>query len=395
MQIISSKIKKIFASFSAATYIMVVGRHINTAITTILNAKRVTGAATVVAFLMLTTARVAHCATSTRTFVPASHPAVRYIGRFDKRHPKDVRFDWPGVVIETRFEGAYCDILLRGDGGLYDVSIDNAAAVRRFDTLTALHHLADGLTDSIHTLRIVKRTEGIRGQIVTLNGFYLDAGRKLSPPIGAVPARRIEFIGGSNLLGFGVEADTIWCDTPANYSNASLSFGAVTARETGAEYRVLAVSGKGLVRNWMSPYFAATRPFGPLYRLAVKNDPTAVWNFKSWVPQVVVVCFGTNDFSTLPYPTKALFVNNYLKFLDELRLRYRDVQIVCVTSAREPVRGYVREMVERERGTGDGKIHFYSFGDVSKKQCGCDWHPNAAAHEKIGKELASIVEPLF
>jgi hypothetical protein len=345
--------------------------------------------------LILTAVCAAFCATPVKTFVPASDPAVRYVGRFDKRHPKDVRFDWPGVAVETRFKGASCGVLIRGDGGLYDVSVDDVITVRRFDTLTSAHTLASGLADSIHSLRIVKRTEGLRGHIVTLKGFYVDAGKTLSPPLNAMPTRRIEFIGGSNLLGFGVEADTVWCDTPYNYSNPSLSFGAVAAREVGAECRIQAISGKGLVRNWRSPYFAATHPFGPIYRLTVKNDPSAAWNFKSWVPQVVVTGFGTNDFSTYPHPPKTLFIESYRSFLYGVWTRYPKAQIVCVTSAREPVRTYVRELVEREREEGNGRVYFYSFGEVPKKQCGCDWHPNAGAHEKIGKELAEIVGQLF
>ncbi|GBU22723.1 endoglucanase [Fibrobacteres bacterium R8-0-B4] len=109
----------------------------------------------------------------------------------------------------------------------------------------------------------------------------------------------------------------------------------------------------------------------------------------------MVACFGTNDFSTYPYPTKELFIHSYFVFLERVWGRYPDAKIVCVTSAREPVRTYVREMVERERSEGNGKIHFYSFGDVPKRECGCDWHPNAKAHEKIGRELAGIVEALF
>jgi hypothetical protein len=346
-------------------------------------------------FLILAATHAAFCAVPGRAFVPASHPSVRYTGRFDRRHAGVVRFDWPGVAIETRFEGTSCDALLRGDGGLYDIFVDDLKSIRRFDTLTATHPLASGLSDSIHTLRIVKRSEGLREEAVTLKGFYLDAGKSLRPPLSAVPARRIEFIGGSNLLGFGAEADTVWCDTPANFSNAALSFGAVAAREAGAECRILAISGKGLVRNWRSPFFAAVRPFGQFYNRALKCDSTAVWNFKSWVPQVVAACFGTNDFSTYPHPTKAMFIESYRNFLDGIRARYPNTQIVCVVSSREPAKSYVRELIELEREDGNKRIHFYSFGDVPKKQCGCDWHPNAEAHELIGKELAKIIEPLF
>ena len=354
------------------------------------------GLAIAAAFWILTALRdSALCAPAAMAFVNASHPAVRYIGRFDKRHPKYVRFDWPGVAVETRFYGASCGVLIRGDGGLYDVTVDGVSSVLRFDTLTASRTLASGLADSIHSLRIVKRTEGLSGQVVTLKGFYVDPSKSLLPPLGAAPARRIEFIGGSNLLGFGVEADTVWCDTPFNYSNISLSFGAVTAAAVGADYRILAVSGKGIVRNWMSPNIAATRTFGPLYKLSVKNDPTAAHDFNSWVPHVVVTCFGTNDFSTRPHPTKDLFIQNYRNFLRGVWTRYPNAQIVCVTSSREPARTYVREMVELEQELGNENIHFYSFKEVPKKMCGCDWHPNAKAQKEIGGELVGVVEALF
>jgi hypothetical protein len=348
-----------------------------------------------IVFFILAPVGSAFCAPPSKAFVPASHPAVRYIGRFDRRNAGVVRFDWPGVAVETRFEGSYCGVLLRGDGGLYDVVVDGVSSVRRFDTLSVARTLAFGLADTIHGLRIVKRAEGLRGEVVALRGFYLDSGKTLLPPLGAMPARRVEFVGGSNLLGFGVEADTVWCDTPANFSNVSLSFGAVAARELGAEGRVLAISGKGLVRNWMSPFSAAPHPLGQYYPLALKNDPSAAWDFKAWVPQAVAACFGTNDFSTYPHPPKALFIESYRNFLDGVRARYPGVQIVCVVSAREPARSYVRELVERERAEGNARIHFFPFGEVPTGQCGCDWHPNAKAQEYIGKELAKILEPLF
>jgi len=355
------------------------------------------GVAIITAFWILTAGRgFALCAPpAAAAFVRASHPAIRYVGRFDTRHPRYVRFDWPGSTVETRFEGASCRVLLRGDGGLYDVTVDGVSSVRRFDTLTAPRTLASGLADSVHSLRIVKRNEGSLGQAVTLKGFYLDAGKSLLPPLGDAPARRIEFIGGSHLLGFGVEADTVWCDTPPNYSNISLSFGPVTAAIVDADYRVTAAIGKGIARNWMSPGIADTRSFGPLYLRSVKSDPTAAHDFKSWIPHVAVTCFGTNDFSTTPHPTKELFVQYYRNFLHGVWERYPNAQVVCVTSTREPARAYVREMVERERESGNMKIHFYSFKEVPKRMCGCDWHPNAKAQEQIGRELAEVVEALF
>jgi hypothetical protein len=325
-----------------------------------------------------------------------SDPHIRYTGRFDRRNPKNVRFDWPGSTIELRFGGTSCAIKIRGDGGLYAISVNDSQFVLRFDTLEAIHKLAQGLDNSsIHNLRIFKRFEGRQNQAAELKGFFVDEGQSLRPLAHGRQSRRIEFIGGSNLIGFGVESDTVHCGTPPNYSNAELAFGMTAARALDAEAHIVAMSGKGLVRNWRTPFLTAIRPFAPHYTRAVKSDPAARWDFRSWVPHVVVVNFGANDFSSRPYPPKEVYAARYRSFLYEVWMRYPNAQIVCVASAREPVRTYIRELVEREREEGNAKVHFYTYAAVPKRLSGCDWHPGAEAQAKIGAELAEAIRPLL
>ena len=110
--------------------------------------------------------------------------------------------------------------------------VDDKKSVMRFDTLERVHVLAENLAaDTAHSLKIVKRFEGLKEQIAELKGFYIDKGAALHPlPEEKQFPYRIEFIGGSILLGFGVEAESVRCDTPAVYSDIHLSFGAATAR---------------------------------------------------------------------------------------------------------------------------------------------------------------------
>jgi len=328
--------------------------------------------------------------------ISPSDPQIRYTGRFDARNPKNIRFDWPGSMIELRFGGTSCAVKIRGDGGQYNISVNDSAFVARFDTTESVHQLAAGLDgESTHYVRIFKRFEGARGQIAEFKGFYIDAGQSLHPLPHPRPARRIELIGGSNLLGFGAEAGTIHCDTPAVWSNAYIAFGLTAARALGAEAHMATMTGKGLMRNWQSPFIAAPRPFGPQYPRTLKNDSTALWDFKSWTPHVAVVNFGTNDFSSRPYPPKEVYTAHYRSFLYELWGRYPKVKIVCVMSAREPVRTYIEELVRQEQAEGNTKIHFYSYSQVPKRLSGCDWHPGTEAQAKIGAELAEVIEPLF
>jgi lysophospholipase L1-like esterase len=335
-----------------------------------------------------------YSASDTATFIPASHPDIRYTGRFDKRDPEAVRFDWPGSMIDLRFAGTSCAVKIRGDGGLYDVHIGDSLFAARFDTLENTYKLVENLPDTVHRLKIVKRFEGMKGQINVMKGFYIDAGKSLHP-LDLPPTRKIEFIGGSNLLGFGVEADTIHCDTPSLYSNASLSFGAVAARELGAQLHIVAISGKGVSRNWQTPGVSALRPFGLYYDRALRNDSLLRWDFKSWVPDVVVINHGINDFSTRPHTPKMLFISKYRSFIDEILARNPNAYIICMTSSREPLKAYVSELVVTMWDEGNTRVRFYSFAQVPKRLSGCDWHPNVQAQEKIGKELADIIRPLL
>jgi len=353
-------------------------------------------------FLLLTVVIVpaAHAQPQTNRpvqLIPPSNPLIRYTGRFDTRDPKNYRFDWPGNIIELRFGGASCELKIRGDGGYYGVYVDDKKSVMRFDTLERVHVLAGNLdADAVHRLKIVKRFEGLKEQTAELKGFYIDRGKALHPLPEEEPfPYRIEFIGGSILLGFGVEAESVKCDTPAVYSDTHLSFGAAAARELGADYRIVATSGKGLARTYNSPFYSALRPFGLYYGRAVKNDSLAKWDFSSWVPDVVVTSFGVNDFSTRPHPPKQLFIARYRAFIQEIYLRNPNARVVCVTSAREPLRTYVSDLVEEQRSEGNAQIVFYSYAQVPKRMCGCDWHPNVEAQANIGRELVEVIRPLL
>jgi len=350
-------------------------------------------------FLLTAAAMVPVAAQTGRggAFILPSNPLIRYTGRFDRRSPKNCRFDWPGNIIELRFGGASCAVKIRGDGGYYNVYVDDKKAVMRFDTLELVHTLADNLAaDTVHSLKIVKRFEGLKEQTAELKGFYIDRGRTLFPLHEEKPfPYRIEFIGGSILLGFGVEANDVRCDTPAVYSDMHKSFGAAAARELGADYRIVAASGKGLTRTYNSPFYSALRPFGLYYGRAVKNDSLSKWDFGSWVPDVVVMSFGVNDFSTRPHPPKGIFLAKYRVFIQDIYLRNPKAQVVCVNSSKEPLRTYVAELVEELRSEGNTQIHFYSYAQVPKRLCGCDWHPNAEAQANIGREVAEVIRPLL
>lgn len=330
-----------------------------------------------------------------KTFIHPDHPYIRYIGRVDTSRKNRVLFDWPGIMLEASFEGTSCAIGLKGGIESYNVFINGEFSHRiKTDTLKERYEIASGLPDTIHHLLVTKRYE-MEGRISACTGLFLDDNKKLHllPPR---PHYRIEFIGSSTLIGFGNESKSIKCAHISDSSNSFYSFGPVAARMLGAEYSLIAATGRGMVRNWGSPFLTSKRPFPAYYRRTLwQSSSSPEWNHRTWVPQVIVISLGTNDFTTPPQPTRALFINRYRAFIQEVYSRNPGVYILCLTSDREPYRSYVHHLVEQEKQEGNRRIGFFAYEKIPVYERGCNWHPNIKAHYRIAAKLAVLIKPIL
>ena len=93
-----------------------------------------------------------------------------------------------------------------------------------------------------------KRTEGEQGR-TTIHAFLLDRGRRLLPAAPA-PGRHIEFIGNSLTCGYGTEG--LSKDEPfkPQTENCNKAYACIIARYFGADYTLIAHSGRGAARNY-------------------------------------------------------------------------------------------------------------------------------------------------
>ncbi len=240
----------------------------------------------------------------------------------------------------------------------FNVFVDNNyIKLLKTDSLPQCYRLASGLPDTLHHLLITKRYETSNRPIV-FTGMLIDSGKQLKPLPPPAPYL-IELIGSSTMIGYGNEAKTMKCDSIELLSNCDFSFGPLTAEMLGAEYTILAITRKGMVRNYRSPFIASLNPFPVYYDRILRNDPSGVIDNRNVrPPDVIVIMLGTNDFSTRPYPTKELFRNRYYAFVKELEKRYPGVKIICLTSPREPLRTYLYEFVKRGKEEGNENIFF-------------------------------------
>lgn len=325
--------------------------------------------------------------------VGADDPMIQYSGRFDFSNPKKPRFDWPGTSIKTLFTGTSVTAIVSGGTNDFNVIIDGV--VKSHLALVAgktIYDLATGLSDGVHTLELYKRTEGFNGQTV-FEGLVLADGESLQAPAPR-PNRRILFIGDSFTVGYGLEGTGAGCPDRRPLDNNYLAYGPLTARALEAEYSVQAVSGAGMVHNYgdQNPMSAQPLPF--FFERTLFGSDLPKWNYASWIPDVVTIALGTNDFSTAVKPTQAQYTTAYKAFIKRIQGYFPNAQIVCLAYPVDSFQGkYVEAMVKELMGQGETKVT--AFLMPATTNTGCDGHPNRADHQKLSTALIPILQPFM
>ena len=312
---------------------------------------------------------------------------------------------WPATQVEARFTGPSIAAVLTEtptpdevrDLDRIRVTIDGGPG-REFMLAEGRHvyPLARALPDGEHSVQIWKLTEGMVGA-VAFEGFLLARGQMLL----AAPAakkRRIEMVGDSITTGYGNEGPNEHCHWDAAQQNSYLAWGAVAARELGADYSALAWSGKGVLRNY-EPHEPET--LSELYERVLPADAGAGRAPDSPRPDAVVVNLGTNDLAA-SMPDAAAFQNAYLALLRRIRARYPDALLVIACGpmlaedlpqpmARTTMRTWLKAIEARWRTKVDRRIAFIELWTDPAEGLGCDYHPSARTHARMGKELAALL----
>ena len=251
--------------------------------------------------------------------------------------------------------------------------------------------IIDGLEPGIHQVEIFRRTEASCG-ISVFEGIQLPAGEKLLKP-PARSTRKIEFIGNSITCGFGNEAESELIPFSPETEDGYRAYSAIAARILNATYHSICYSGRGICRN----YDQSTAGLMPeLYRL-IYPQSTEFWDFTSWIPEVVAINLGTNDFiSGIPDSTK--FIMNYVDLLKQIKLYYPEAAIICLDGpmlTETPLticRKYIRSAVTRFSAQGFKKVFTFSLTSQGLLGMGADYHPNLVQHQLNAEELAQFIK---
>jgi len=347
------------------------------------------------------TATPTRTSTATIVLTPTVTPTgstsgnVLYIGRFNTSDPAGPRSAWSATTIKANFSGTSISANLVSVGdNWYNVVIDGVprTPVNVPAGTNGLVTLATGLSSGNHTIEFVRRTEAWVGD-VQFKGFTATGGQLLAPPTPS--ARRIEFIGDSITCGYGNEGTSQHQPFTTRNENAYLAYGPVTARALGADEFNICWSGKGLIRNYGGD---TTDVLPSIYSRILPYDSTTLWNASQWVPQVVVINLGTNDFAS-GVPDRTAFTTGYTNFVNRIRTQYPNANIYLalgpmlsgtnLTSARD----YITTVVNQFNTAGDSRVRFIEFPmQDGSLGYGEDWHPSVAQHAAMATQLINRIK---
>jgi lysophospholipase L1-like esterase len=323
--------------------------------------------------------------------IPATDPNINYYGRYDLSDPAKPAFNWSGNIIEASFPGPLIGMKLAFENSYFDIEIDGV-----IDTVIACGSKSDyvfakDLSTSMHTVRIILRSEGHWSKGV-FSGLYLADGKTLgSAPVK--PAHKIEYIGDSFSAGYGIESTSRTCSQTElqKYTNVNKAFPMLISKAFHAQSSVLAWSGAGLVRNYGASKKRSTDPYPTNYDRTLGTASDVKWDFSKWKPDLVVICLGTNDFSTTPYPDDSMYTGDYHKFITRILTNYPAAKICCVGTTDAIVQKLVKQVVTEENTMQNHAQVFYAEFPSITEFTGCDWHPSIADNKAVATSLIKTI----
>jgi lysophospholipase L1-like esterase len=353
-------------------------------------------------------------------------------GRYEADGRK-AQFDWPGVTFQIGFEcPAHSAVEVhitfdlesslpwtRTDGShVFTITPKNMKEpVTNFTTnieahvpqkFTASLSLPQSSETNTYVFSVTKVTEALFG-IITLH--HIDVQVVSSTPLtchGAFPDPprsnlAIEFIGDSLTCGYGVLGKS-----PCSFSSATEDVTLAYASQTAdllnsvgysVQYFIEAWSGKGVVRN----YNGTAGPTMPeLFPRTLANDARSSWDFRGmFIPDVVILLLGANDFSTPPQPPFSSFSKALDVLLDFIELQYPSLSHIVVACGPFDFCCYQDYQQKTVQARNDSRVHFYSLEKSLPDPSypgpftGCDAHPNVLGSKAMASKLAPYIHGLI
>lgn len=222
-----------------------------------------------------------------------------------------------------------------------------------------------------------------------------------------VPAKprlkKFEFIGDSITCGFGIEGKSAEEGFRTETENSYITYGAEVAKAFDADFNLISWSTIGVYSSdckedngkpndgWIMPMLYDYTDIGIEGTL---NIPEHIeWDFKSFVPDVIVVNLGTNDMSfTKKIPERVnAFKEAYKKFILHIREKNPTSEIFCVLGMMG--RELCPAIEEAAAEMNDKKVRALGLDEqLEADGIGAEKHPNFVTHKKAAEKIIAEIK---
>lgn len=359
-------------------------------------------------------------------------------------------FSFSGSGIEFTCIGDYADITLlcedpdsiyyRHEPRVAVFVNDNAVFDETVSESEKVVHVDLSAYDEEVTIRVIKLSESAFSA-VGVGKISVNAKCDIKPT--EEKPLKIEFIGDSITAGYGIDEEYRYGSFSTSTENFTKTYAYLAAKELDAQYSAVAYSGYGVLSgSTSSGYLNADDVIFNKYPAAIDEktfaaqqegettsaeeeseseavqentssseesesttsaaeseqlDPTA-WNFKDYVPNLVVINLGANDETYCTTDErKEAFADEYVKLLELVREKYPEAYILCVLGdMNDTLYTYVEQAVQSFQNDGDSRISsaLITF-NMEENGSVIDGHPSAKANISAAKSLAEEISKVL
>ena len=331
--------------------------------------------------------------------IPPNNPNIQFYGRWNTANVSSYTHSWPGVYVYAEFEGTSIGVSTNDNFSYYNVFVDDTIFSIFHGTLAGVNSytLVSNLPDGHHKILFTLRSETAWTQF-SFNGFILDDGKNLLPP-AARPTQKIEFIGDSYIVASGNEWTGTGIAPSDSFTNTYKGFGPDIARYYGAEYQTNAHGGFGLVLDYLGEY---GQDIPDVYdRTLLYSATSPKWNFSSWIPNLVVICLGLNDYSgwngysgVIPNEDALVYRTQYHAFISRIMDNYPGVRILAVAANSITwLENNISQVVTEENSWGHKNVFYASFPYYTGEYVN-NGHPSVQMDQEIADTLIAVLDTI-
>jgi hypothetical protein len=361
-----------------------------------------------------------------------NHQYIRWLGRNYYNEVEEVKyFYFTASGFEVAFYGTELKAVLKASNYnvygkqphlvvLIDGEDDSTkGSLIVLDQAEGEYTLVEGLEEGYHTVKLLKRSEAIDSN-TALKSLSTD-GTFTNPP--QPKSFSIQFIAASSSTGYGNLGTLQDSKTTAN-SDGLNAFAYLTTFMLDAEISIFSASGWGVSRGYNTPGFSHNPSFGGISE--VENIPNAFeyvaidasnrvltalgkWDISNFIPDVIVVNLGTNDFNASSYRTMSTedktaledrFKADYVDFLVLLNNMYPNAKIIVaygLMNEQGLLEAITLEIINLANSE-IGQTVVFAFemegAGTNSNPYGANYHPNVQTSINVARDLADYIHEL-